>query len=380
MQSDESPVGTGLRIVVDASMARGGGGLTYLLNLVPTLVALAPQHRFLLIVNSKAFVEALEGPPNLEILLARRLGYLNTIRSMLWAGSSMAERWAADLYFSVAEYAPLSAPCPVIVAFRNLTVFAPVEGGWPLRQRVRLAILRTLAVATARRCKRVIFVSHDSSELIGDQLGIPESKRCVIHHGIDVENWTARTYKPTDLDRYLLAVGSIYRYKNYTTLIRAWFELRQRRPETPDLVIIGDDQDPQYFDEMKRIRSECGELAENVHLLGGVPYRDIAGWYRFADAFVFPSCLETFGHPLLEAMVSRVPLVASDIPVFREIAGDAALYADPDDASAFAARIEETLDSEEDRSRRIELGVRRLDDFSWSLTAKRLLALFEETV
>ena len=55
-----------------------------------------------------------------------------------------------------------------------------------------------------------------------------------------------------------------------------------------------------------------------------MPYAEIPRYYRGAELFVFPSYLETFGHPLLEAMASDLPLVASDIPVFREIAGEAA--------------------------------------------------------
>ena len=58
-----------------------------------------------------------------------------------------------------------------------------------------------------------------------------------------------------------------------------------------------------------------------------------------ATLFVFPSYLETFGHPLLEAMASDVPLVAADIPVFREVAGDAALYADPHRPEALASAM-----------------------------------------
>ena len=368
------------RIVIDGSMARGGGGFTYLVNVIPALVRLAPEHRFLLLVHREEILESLPDAPNLEVRRVPDTGFLGRIRQVLLDGPNLAHEWRADLFFSVAEYAPLRGDFDVIAAFRNRAIFIPVEGGWPLKQRLRLGILRALARATARKASRIVFVSEDSSLEIAPAIGLPESKRRVVHHGIDAELWGRDRPRPTEIERYVLSVGSIYRYKNYLPLMRGWAALCERRPDTPDLVIIGDDQDAEYSAEMERARDEMGALGERLHILGEVPYADVPAWYQHADAFVFPSYLETFGHPLLEAMASRTPLIAADIPVFREISGEGALYAKPESADEFADRLEQVLFSPETRDALLREGDRRVEAFAWTRTAERLLALFDETL
>jgi len=367
-----------LRIVIDGSMARGGGGFTYLINVIPALVQLAPDHQFLLLVHHPELVDRLPDAPNLEVQPVPDIGFVGRIRWVLWTGPRWARDWRADVFFSVAEYAPLRATCDVIAAFRNRAIFTPIEAGWPLKQRLRLGILKTLARATARVASRVVFVSHDSAADIGATIDLPERKRRVVHHGIDPVMWSQDAGRPTQLDRYILSVGSIYRYKNYLALIEGWAALCRRRPETPDLVIVGDDQDAEYSAEMEEERRALGELGERLHILGEVRYAEVVAWYRHADVFVFPSYLETFGHPLLEAMASDTPLVASDIPVFREIAGDAAYYADPNAGGAFGYEIGRILDSDDARTALVEAGRRRLTEFSWENTARGLLEVFNE--
>ena len=87
---------------------------------------------------------------------------------------------------------------------------------------------------------------------------------------------------------YILSVSSIYRYKNYVRLIEAYTALARRRDDVPDLVIIGDDQDPEYSAQMERARAAAGELAERIHLLGEVPYAEIKALLRGRGALRVP--------------------------------------------------------------------------------------------
>ena len=115
---------------------------------------------------------------------------------------------------------------------------------------------------------------------------------------------TSATHRPP----YILSVSSVYTHKNYVRLIDAYAALGRRRDNMPDLVIIGDVQHPGYLVEMQRARAAAGdELAERIHFVGEVPYADVKAYYAGADLFVFPSYLESFGHPMLEAMASGDP-------------------------------------------------------------------------
>jgi glycosyltransferase involved in cell wall biosynthesis len=122
--------------------------------------------------------------------------------------------------------------CPVIASFRNANVFTALDLGWPWRQRLRLAALRTLAHISASTCDRVLFVSEDSARSIGDALKIPPVRRAVVYHGIDTEAWRpspsgagSEFHAP-----YILSVSSIYRYKNFVRLIEAYALLARRWP------------------------------------------------------------------------------------------------------------------------------------------------------
>jgi glycosyltransferase involved in cell wall biosynthesis len=285
----------------------------------------------------------------------------------------------ADLYFSVGEYSPLRMPCPVVAAFRNPNVFTKLDQGWPLYQRIRLAVLRGLSWLSAKRDDRIMFVSQDSANWIGDVMGMPESKRVVVHHGIDSKAFLGDVDGPRE-EGVILSVSSVYRYKNYVRLIEAYAQLARSRPETPDLVIVGDDQDSVYQQQMVEAREATGDLAEKIHLVGAVAYEQVKEYYQNASLFVFPSYLETFGHPLLEAMGCDVPVVAADIPVFREIAQDAVLYADPYKVESIAAAMEDGLASQSHRQAMVERGRKRVEHFTWERSTNRLLSVFSELV
>jgi len=368
----------GARVLIDGTMARAGGGFTYLVNVVPMLARLAPDDRFLVLVRSDAICSALASAPNLTIELLPVVGAAGRLWFASSEGARIARRWKADLYFSAGEITPAHPPCPRIASFRNPSVFQQLDPAAPRSERLRLLTLRALARMSARGCERIVFVSEDSARWIGDAIELPQERRAVIHHGIDPRPWrAARLRGRTQARRYILSVSSVYRYKNFVRLIEAYRLLAARREAgTPDLVLIGDEQDVDYGRKMREARAAAGRLAEQIRILGEVPYADVHGWYGGAELFVFPSTLETFGHPLLEAMAAEVPVVAADLPVFREIAADAVRYVDPFDVEALATAMAADLEPSPAREQRVRRAAERVRRFGWDRSATRLLALF----
>ncbi len=362
------------RILIDATMARTGGGFTYAANLLPRLVALAPERAFLVLLRSPALAAELASAPTLELDLLPEVGLAARARFTFSELPRRAARWGADLLFVAGEIVPLGCPCPSIASFRNPNVFG-LWRGTPLR----LVVLRALCVLTARRCDRVLFVSHDSAAWMGERAGIPVERRAVIHHGVDPARFRAGAGRPHPRP-YVLALSNLYSYKNFLCLIEAWKRLAGRRDGVPDLVIVGEQLEPETARRLRRARDECGALAARVHLVGSVPYQQVADWYRHAAVFVFPSLLETFGHPLLEAMCAGAPVVASDTPVSREIAGDAAHYANARDPEPLARAIEQVLFDAELRRRLLLRGAERAAGFGWEESSRRHLELFDAVV
>jgi len=373
----------GRRFLIDGSMARGGGGFTYLVNILPQLSSLAPDDSFRVLLHNERLAQSIPALPNVQIDLLPSVSWPQRMRFTYFELPRLLKSWGADLYFSAGESAPLRAPCPMIASFRNPIIYTGLDLGVSRKQKLRLSLLRQVSRLSARACDRIMFVSEDSAGWMGDVVNVAPHKRTVVHHGIDVAGWArprlqdAHGYRPS----YILSVSSIYTHKNYVRLIEAYTALSRRREQVPDLVILGDVQHAKYLEQMQRARAAAGEeLADRIHFLGEVPYAEVKAYYAGADLFVFPSYLESFGHPLLEAMASGVPTVAADLPVFREIAGDAAFYADPYKVDALAGAMEEALFLPRARETLRKRGRERVSDFGWDATARRLLSLFDEVV
>lgn len=376
---------SGRRILIDATGASIGGGYTYLVNVIPRLCNAAPDAEIRLMLRNRRLVESLtpiaEREANFEIVDLPTVNVGARLLHTFAAMPRLAADWGADLFFSVGEVAPLRMPCPSIASFRNANVFTSEVTPLTLYDRVRFVILNRVARLSAKHCDRIMFVSEDSARWIGESVGLPEAKRAVIHHGIDVEQWSNASPYTGHPRPYILSVSSIYHYKNYVRLIEAYVQVAEGRNEAdfPDLIIIGDDYDIEYRAQMEAARSSAGSLAERIHILGSVPYEEVKSYCKGAQMFVFPSYLETFGHPLLEAMAAGIPLVASGIDSFREVAGDAALFAAYDSVDEFAVAIEHALDPNV-AADLVRKGNAHIEAFTWDASVARLVNLFESVI
>src|SRR5262249_38309517 len=113
----------------------------------------------------------------------------------------------------------------------------------------------------------------------------------------------------------------------------------------------------------------------HVRWLGYVPERELVALYNGASLFVYPSRLEGFGLPVIEAMACGTPVVASDVPALREVAADAAPLVPPGDPAALASAMTAMLGDPTAAAAAREAGLRRATRFSWTRTAERLWEL-----
>lgn len=373
------------RIVIDATMARSGGGYTYIANIIPRLAENTEGRKFRLMLRSARLFEQLSDfarHPDLQIDLLPEARIHERLRFTYLTSPRLAKAWNADIYFSVGESLPAHGPFARIASFRNPAVFTQDEEAIAPKNRTRYRLLRAVARMSARRAHQVMFVSADSAQWIGDRLGLPRERRFVNHHGIDPTPWRGSSGGSPPRERpYILSVSHLYCYKNFVRLVKAFGDLVRKTAVPHDLVIIGDTrQEPDTYHAVLQARKELGSLASRVHVLGEVPYEHIPGYYRHADLFVFPSFLETFGHPLLEAMACDVPVVAADLPVFREVAGEAALYGNAFEPAGMSRAMAEVLLRFGTKEALVKRGREVVRDFSWDRSARRLSELFQRAV
>lgn len=173
---------------------------------------------------------------------------------------------------------------------------------------------------------------------------------------------------------FILFVGTIEPGKNLLKLVQAFRELKRKRSELPQHLILAGARgwDAHAFEtEIAR------QSADDIHLLGFVAEEDLPALYSAAELFVFPSLYEGFGLPLLEAMACGTPAIASDVSAMPEVAGDAAMLFSPYDATELASAMERALCDSATREKLIQSGLIRSHDFSWERTASIVLRAFD---
>jgi glycosyltransferase involved in cell wall biosynthesis len=171
---------------------------------------------------------------------------------------------------------------------------------------------------------------------------------------------------------YLLFVGKRDLYKNFDTFFRAIVPLFKRHPDLY-LVCAGGGS----FSSAEQAQFQSAGLSGRVRY-APIPDNDVLfDLYRQARAFVFPSLNEGFGIPVLEAFAGGCPAVLSDRSSLPEVAGNAAVFFDPDDTDAIGTAIDRVITDEPLRADLIQKGYRRLADFSAERTATQTLAVYQ---
>lgn len=137
---------------------------------------------------------------------------------------------------------------------------------------------------------------------------------------------------------YFVVLGTIEPRKNHLLLLHLWRQLVSDLGEAaPQLVIIG--QRGWECEQVVDLLDRCAALQGHVTELPRCDDRELATWLAHAQALLFPSFIEGFGMPLVEALMLGVPVIASDLPVFCEIAGDIPHYLDPLDGPSWREAV-----------------------------------------
>ena len=177
---------------------------------------------------------------------------------------------------------------------------------------------------------------------------------------------------PAPPGAYALYVGDRHLYKNFSAILDAMES--PRWPSGIGLCVAGP---PWRANEALRV--DRHSMTRRIHHAGRVGDAQLAGLYRGAACVVVPAIAEGFGLPLIEAQQAGVPLVCSDIAVFREVAGAGALYFDPHRAEQLAERVAEAIDPGA-RARLIAAGKENRARFSWDRSAAQVVDVYRSAV
>lgn len=370
-----------MRIVINALSAVSGGGTTYFEGLLPALARTDAENEYLLVrAPWQDYLPPAPGGNFRWMVCDLKRGTGTRVAFEQVGLARLLARESADVLYSPAEMTTLAAPCAVVLALRNPSAYflrwRLGFGNWR-----RNMMLGEMARLSAWRADRVIFVSDQSRRAISRKLPIPLSKTDVVYHGINPSFTPAVHHdlgapSPSITRPYILSVSQIRRAKNYPRLVEAFVARGDNDLRGYDLVIIGAMEDPWSAQRISEILAGSG-MGERVHLPGPVGRAAIPAWYAGARLFVLPSLLETFGHPLVEAMASGLPVVASNTTSNPEIVGDAGVYFDPWSVESIGDALATVLGDEERARTMAQRSLARAADFSWEKTAAQTRRVLE---
>jgi glycosyltransferase involved in cell wall biosynthesis len=252
-----------------------------------------------------------------------------------------------DLLHCTTFRGPTGLGVPVVLTVHDLAILRYPEA-FPRWHRLygQTGLARTLRAADA-----IVAVSELTKQEVVDLVGIPAERVRVVPNGVD-DAFTEDG--PAEDGEYVLAVATLEPRKNLGRAVEA------ARLSGVELRVVG-------------ARGWGG--IDVPGWVGEVPDAELAALYRGARAVLYPSLYEGFGLPVLEAMACGTPVVTSRGTAMEEVAGGAAVLADPLDASALAEALAE-VDSR--RPELVRLGLERAREFSWTRSADAVAALWKE--
>ncbi|MDH7570950.1 MAG: glycosyltransferase family 1 protein, partial [Armatimonadota bacterium] len=376
-----------MRIAVDGLLLWGrySGVERAIDRLVAALAADCGEHEYVVYVpaDSPALRQPLPLGATGENLTFRAAPFrgANRVVRILWQHLCLPRVAAGDgahLLFAPGYVLPLRWRRPSVLFIYDVIALSHPT----LARRTNAWHYRLVLPLSARRATRIAVPSQHVRQQVVQWCGVPAAKVQVVPLGIDATFAPVSSASQREAVRcryrlppqFLLYVGNLEPKKNLERLLEAYALLR-REGVPHHLVLAGK---PGWGMERLRVALQRNPFRADIHLTGFVPDADLPALYSLADLFVFPSVVEGFGLPPLEAMACGTPVLVADVEPFHEIVGDAGVRVDPHDASAIAAGMKRVLTDASLRRRLTESGRCRAQAFTWERSARALRSLFAE--
>lgn len=257
---------------------------------------------------------------------------------------------------------PLRAPHPCVVTLHDL---AWLHRAVPARLYAQW-YFGGLQRRLVKQADRVATDTHSARQDMLEQLHFDPARVAVTGAGVEDAYFGLQREIVTDAP-YVLAVGTVEERKDLATALRMLVK-------HPDLRLICAGPQTPYAQRLLRLATQLG-VAARFEMRGYITEGALQSLYAGALALVFPSRYEGFGLPPLQALAAQVPVLASDIPVLREVLSDCAWFATPRDSEAFSDALSE-IRAGGDVALRLERGRMWARQFTWAAVAERTVRLY----
>jgi glycosyltransferase involved in cell wall biosynthesis len=367
-----------MRIGIDARLIHETGVGRYIRNLIRELAILDDKNEYVIFLRKKEY-QAFRIPNS---------RWTKCIADVTW--HSIREQLVMPWVFFVSRLDIVHIPyfnVPIfyfgkcIVTIHDLTILhfdtgkASTLPYWMYK--IRRTGYRTVLSLGVKKATRIIAVSNTVKNDIVRNLGVHPDKISVTYEGVDpIFYQTKRNGPPASRiqGKYFLYVGNVYPHKNIEFLLEAYRQYRKLAKEPASLVFVGPHD---YF--YKKLEA----MIPSLGLEGCITFHhtltdaQLYTAYEHAIALLFPSVMEGFGLPAVEALALGCRVICSDIPVFREILGNLPTYIHPDSIKDFSSAMVRISGEPHDAKEYRKTTIPSLKKYSWVLMTQKTRSLYE---
>ncbi|MGB0388087.1 MAG: glycosyltransferase family 4 protein [Ardenticatenaceae bacterium] len=324
--------------------------------------------------NTRFDLEALGRSSNVR-LVKTGLPLFWPQQQLFWPG--LLQKAQLDLFHTPFFDAPYLASCPVLVTIHDL-IFDRYPDYMP-QSHFRL-YYRLLTHLSVRKATQIITVSEATKRDLVELYGVASAKISVTpeaaashFHPVAAKEAETVRMRYNLPDRFVLTVGTMRPQKNIPTLVKAFAQIA---PETDGALVLAGKADHRWADEVTPLIRELN-LQERIIQPGHIAEADLPALYTLADCFAFPSIIEGFGLPALEAMACGTAVIVSNKTSLPEVVGDAGLLVDPYDVQGFAEGLLKILQNRSFRRQLEHRSLMRARKFSWDRTAHLTMETYQ---
>jgi len=366
----------------------GGGGIgRYVEELITELQAIDQKNRYVLFLKPENIDACKITNPFFEKLVVPAHWY--TLKEQILL-PKIIQRSGVEIMHFPHWNVPLACPVPFVTTIHDLILLENPKSAKattldPIRFALkRLGFKRVLSHAI-QKSKKIIAVSEYTKSSILKHFAVAEEKIQVIYEGVSELNESSSSllsstqYPNIPISQYLsspffLYVGSAYPHKNLESLLHAFSFFVQAHPEVK-LIMVG--KDDLFYQKLKKEVDEIEIPKNSVIFTGFVPDQVMKELYQRTSLYLYPSFIEGFGLPPLEAMRYGAPVAVAKRTALPEILGDAALYFDPNNIEQMVEIMEKALNDNALMTTMRQKGEAQSKRYSWKTMAEETKKIYE---
>lgn len=336
-----------MNILIDLISTSHGGGYSYIYNQLKALSNIHSNYNFILVCSDNEIAKKFN-KVGYNILLMSRIRFIMRLNQLI-------SEYKIRLIYSPNNFMIPLVKVPSIVLYQNVKAFDQGIDRRNLKDIIKYCIIGILRRFSEKLSTCNIYVSKSIKRLSYRNY----KKDKVLYSGV---NFTiSRNMKK---DGYILAVSAGYmKHKNLDVIKEALGIYNKTAESALDLVIAGQ-------------LTKTGDYP-HIKYTGYLSEKQLIDYYNRAALYISASKAEAFPLTPFEAMSQSTPCILSNIPIFREIAGNAAIYFNPDSKNELSDKIGDLMNDDELYKELVNRGYERIKHFSWEKNAKKLLEVIE---